>query len=80
MGSLSDNLVASGTSPPVSIGRHSGGVVDAAGKLNRLAELANEFSSERAEAEAKSLAERPLEGAFLRCMHKSFQTRKVHSA
>ncbi|HUN62346.1 MAG TPA: dynamin family protein [Candidatus Sulfotelmatobacter sp.] len=64
MGSLSDKLTAGGTNHPAATSTHSSEVVDTAGKLNRLAELAEEFDSERAGEEAKSLAERLMEGRF----------------
>jgi GTP-binding protein EngB required for normal cell division len=43
---------------------HPGEVVDVAGKLTRLVELAHEFGAEQVEQESKSLAERLLEGRF----------------
>lgn len=63
MGSRSDKLALNRTHHLQS-GSHSGEVGDAAGKLNRLAELAHEFSSERIEEEAKNLAQRLMEGRF----------------
>jgi len=41
-----------------------GEIVDVAGKLARLAELAHEFGAEQVEEESKSLAERLMEGRF----------------
>lgn len=43
---------------------HGGEVVDLAGKLTRLAELAREFGADQVGQESKSLAERLLEGRF----------------
>jgi GTP-binding protein EngB required for normal cell division len=62
MGSLSDKLAING--PLHGGGTHTGEIGDAAGKLNRLADLANEFGSERVEEEAKNLGERLMEGRF----------------
>jgi dynamin family protein len=64
MGSLSDKLTANGTNGPRRTGAHSIELVDTAGKLKRLADLAREFGSDFVEAEATDLAGRLLEGRF----------------
>jgi ribosome biogenesis GTPase A len=64
MGSRSDKLAVSNTNVRERSGSHSGEVVDTAGKLNRVAQIAREFGCEGAEEEAKDLSERLLEGRF----------------
>ena len=64
MGSLSDDLAVRNTSVREDSGSHSGEVMDTAGKLNRLAQIAHEFGSERVEEDARNLSERLKEGRF----------------
>jgi len=64
MGSLSEKFAAVPRDQSSSVGSPSGKFADAATKLNRLAELAHEFASDRIEAEATNLAQRLCEGRF----------------
>jgi predicted GTPase len=64
MGSLSDKLALSSANDLQSKISLSSEVVDMAGKLNRLAQIAREFGSEGVEEEAKNLSERLVEGRF----------------
>jgi len=65
MGPHSENITAIRANHAVSSASiHSGDIVDVAGKLTRLADLASEFGSERVAEEAKHLAERLTEGRF----------------
>jgi predicted GTPase len=64
MGSLYEKLTVNGSNEQKAAPIHSGEVVDVAGKLTRLAELAREFGSEQVTEEATNLAERLREGRF----------------
>jgi hypothetical protein len=64
MGSLSEKLTVNGSNEQKEAVLHSGEVVDMAGRLTRVAELAREFGSDQVREEATSLAERLREGRF----------------
>jgi predicted GTPase len=64
MSSLSEKMTATGSNELKMAATHSRAIVDVAGKLTRLAELADEFGSEEVKDEAISLAERLGEGRF----------------
>lgn len=64
MGSPSDDMAPSKTNDRGSAGSQSSEVVDTAGKLDRLAQIASEFGSEGVEEEATNLSERLMEGHF----------------
>jgi predicted GTPase len=64
MRSLSDKLAFSSDNDLRSKSSQPAEVVDIAGKLNRLAQIAREFGSEGVEEEAKNLSERLMEGRF----------------
>ncbi|MGB7729182.1 MAG: dynamin family protein [Candidatus Acidiferrum sp.] len=64
MGPLSEKITVTGSNELTAAGAPSGEAVDVAGKLTRLAELAQEFGSEQVTAEATNLAERLREGRF----------------
>jgi len=64
MGSRSDNLALHGMAESQTSGTYATEIGDTTGKLNRLAEFADEFGSERVEEEAKNLSERLMEGRF----------------
>jgi len=64
MGSFSEKLTINGSNERKAAALHSGEVLDVAGKLTRVAELAREFGSDQVKEEATSLAERLREGRF----------------
>ncbi|MGB7435290.1 MAG: dynamin family protein, partial [Candidatus Acidiferrum sp.] len=64
MGSSSGKTTVNGSNEQKGAPTHSGEIVDVAGKLTRLAELADAFGSKQVKEEATSLAERLQEGRF----------------
>ncbi len=64
MGSLSEKSTVNGSNEQKAAALDRGQVVDVAGRLTRVAELAREFGSDQVREEATSLAERLREGRF----------------